>query len=220
MTLHYTTPLEFKAPDVSGGEFVGYLAVFDSVDLGGDSIAPGSFRKSLAQTKSLGVPLPLLWAHDQSVVLGRFTDLQEDAKGLYVKGQLTLGTQAAREKYALLKDRAVTGLSIGYSIPQGGSERRGDVRVLKEIDLHEGSLVAVPMHSDARVVSVKSLSSPDDLVRALREGRPLQFEPASRRKAGPLADQLWAFRNGSASDEADLAREIARTLSLHKLVKE
>lgn len=193
MILHYTTPLEFKAPEM-GGEFAGHLAIFNSPDIGGDSILPFAFQKTLAETKARGTPLPLLWAHDQSIVLGRFTELREDAKGLFVRGKLTLDTQPAREKYALLKDRAVTGLSIGYSVPDGGSERRGDVRLLKEIDLHEGSLVAVPMHPEARVTDVKSAmdcAHVPELERLLREALDL-----SSRKAKAAANALWPILNG------------------------
>jgi HK97 family phage prohead protease len=193
MNLHFSTPLEFKAPE-AGGQFVGYLAVLNSVDLGGDSIQPGSFQKTLAETKARGTPIPLLWSHDPSIVLGRFTELNEDAKGLFARGQLTLGTEAAREKYALLKDRAVTGLSIGYSVPDGGSERRGGTRLLKQIDLHEGSLVAVPMHPDARIAEVKSLLDCTDE----REIRNLLRERdcLSRTKATAAADALWRILSG------------------------
>lgn len=207
MNLHYSTPLEFKAPD-AGGEFLGYLAVLDSPDMSGDVILPGAFRKTLTETKARGVPLPLLWAHDQSVVLGKFIELNEDAKGLHVRGRLTLETQAAREKYALLKDRSVTGLSIGYSVPDGASERRGDNRLLKEIDLHEGSLVSIPMHPDARVTAVKSAldcTHPRELERLLRERLSL-----SSRKAIAAATALWPIlndRDGRDDDRDDQQAE-------------
>lgn len=199
MTLHYSTPLEFKASDA--GIVDGYLARFHTEDLGGDICLPGCFAKTLGETKARGTPIPLLWNHDAGIVLGKFAEMAEDSTGLRVRGHLTLATAAAREKYALLKDRAVTGLSIGYSIPQGGSERRGDVRLLKEIELHEGSLVAVPMHPDARVTAVKSAlacASPRELEQLLRDTIFL-----SSRKAKAAANAIWPILNEREAQEDD-----------------
>jgi len=202
VNLHYTQPLQFKAP-AADGEFAGMLAVFDTVDLGGDCIEKGAFADTLAAIRARGAPVPLLWSHDPKTVLGKFTELREESKGLFGRGRLTLETAAAREKYALLKDRAVSGLSIGYSLPDGGAQRRGDVRMLRKIELHEGSLVAVPMHPDARVTEVKALSDHRELERALREGRPIQFDPQSRRKAAALVAAWRATLSDPGDNEPD-----------------
>lgn len=206
--MRFTTPIEFKAPE-AGGEFAGYLAVIGTVDMGGDVIKPGAFAKTLAETKARGTPLPLFWNHDTSVVLGRFTDLAEDSKGLYAQGQLTLGTQAARETYALLKDRAVTGLSIGYSIADNGSKFTNGVRYLSQIDLFEGSLVAVPMHPDARIVSVKSLmdcADEHEVKNWLRE-----HDRLSRRVTSSAAADLWrTLRGGGGGNDFDY-RDLAKS---------
>lgn len=198
----FSLPLEIKASDVAGsGEFAGYAAVFGNVDLGGDVILPGAFERTLADHKKRGVTPPLLWSHDTHVVLGRVNDLREDRKGLYAEARLSLGTTAGAETYALLRDRAVGGMSIGYStVREDAGDRRA--RLLKEIELYEVSLVAVPMNPDARVTAVKAAldcAHPRELDRLLRDALGL-----SRRKAHDAANALWPILNGPGAQDDDL----------------
>ena len=80
--------------------------------------------------------------------------LVDSAAGLMIKGELDLDTQSGRDAYSRLKKGIVRGLSIGYSVTQKAFE--DGVRKLKEIDLFEVSLVAVPMNPAAQVTLVKS----------------------------------------------------------------
>lgn len=197
----YNTPLQVKAPDAAG-LFSGYGAIFNTKDLGGDAIQPGAFRDTLSAINARGAPLPVLWGHDQKISVGRYTSLREDGKGLLVEGRLTLETQAAKDAYALMRDRAVTGLSIGYAIPEGGSERKGDTRLLHKIDLHEVSLVAVPMHPDARVTQVKSLgtcSSERELQHILHHEH--RFTRSKSAAAAAALIQILRGKDGSTEDE-------------------
>jgi HK97 family phage prohead protease len=201
MSLKFSLPLEFKASDVaSTGEFSGYAAVFGNVDLGGDIILPGAFQKTLAAHKSAGTLPPLLWAHDMSLPIGRFTDMHEDRKGLFTSAKLSLQTKAASEAYALLRDGAVGGMSIGYSIPDGGAERAADGRLLKQVDLYESSLVAVPMNPLARVTAVKAMecTTPRELEAMLREHLSL-----SRRKSAAAANAIWPIISEREAQDDD-----------------
>lgn len=143
------------------GVFEGYASVFGNVDQGGDCVAPGAFRDSLARAKAAGKVIPMLWQHDQKEPVGIWTDIAEDSKGLHVKGQLLLEHDPlAQRAYGLLKAGAIGGLSIGYTIPCGGTQPEkgsgGFFQRLKEVDLHEISLVTMPMNTEARVTAVKS----------------------------------------------------------------
>ncbi len=201
MTTKFSLPLEIKASDVaSSGEFAGYAAAFGNVDLGGDVILPGAFAKTLAEHKARASQPALLWSHDQSMPIGTITTLNEDRKGLRMQGRLTLAVRAAAEAYALLKDGAVGGMSIGYSIPSGGAENGGDARLLKEIDLYEISLVAVPMNPAAQVTAVKAMdcANPRELERLLRDHLSL-----SKRKAVAASSALWPVLNGRDDQEDD-----------------
>lgn len=155
--------LEVKA-EGDEGEFTGYGSVFDALDSQGDKIVRGAF------TNSLVARMPkMLWQHNMGEPIGRWTEAREDSKGLYLRGKLSLGTTRGRDAYALMKDGALDGLSIGYRVPSGGAMREGNTRVLKEIDLWEVSLVTIPALSVAMVDGIKSGEfAEDDLEDLLR----------------------------------------------------
>ncbi|MDP9267272.1 MAG: HK97 family phage prohead protease [Acidobacteriota bacterium] len=132
------------------GMFKGLAAVYGNVDLGGDVIEPGAFTKTLSDK---GGEFPILWQHDsrKPIGLGKFTDSRE---GLVVEGKLTLESPTAAEAYALLRDRVVRGLSIGYDTISDKIEK--NIRHLLEIKLWETSLVTFPMNEMAQITDVKN----------------------------------------------------------------
>src|SRR5215468_7890967 len=44
---HLTVPVEWKTTAGTAGELEGYASVFGNVDLGGDVVVPGAFKKTL-----------------------------------------------------------------------------------------------------------------------------------------------------------------------------
>lgn len=150
--IHEAPPVEFRFAPGDTGTLSGYASVFGPpADMHGDIVKPGAFAKSLAS----GVRPLMLWSHDLSEPIGVWTDVREDSKGLLVTGRLTLETRRGAEAYALLKDGALNGLSIGFRAV-GLEDRADGGRLLTEIDLAEISLVTLPSASRARVSSVKS----------------------------------------------------------------
>lgn len=87
----------------------------------------------------------------------------EDQKGLAVVGQLAMDTTRGREAHALLKMRAINGLSIGFYSKEWKYDTENDVRTLTEVDLWETSLVTFPANSAARVTAVKSIETLESL---------------------------------------------------------
>lgn len=142
------------------GAFAGYAGLFDIVDRGRDRIARGAFAKSLRQRGVKGVKL--LWQHDPAEPIGVLDEVREDAKGLFVRGRLLLDIARARHAYALMKAAALDGLSIGYRTILSDTEPQSGVRVLREIDLWEVSLVTFPMQEGARVHQFKTAAGPPD----------------------------------------------------------
>jgi HK97 family phage prohead protease len=153
MTEHLALEVKFSEPS-EAGEFSGIASVFGEVDLMGDQVAPGAFRKSLAQHKAKGRMPLMLWSHQLDQPIGRWLDIRESAEGLVVKGKLLLDVARAREVYAMLKEKVVDGLSIGFRTVDSVRTKTG--RLLKEIDLAEVSVVSLPALASARVTSVKS----------------------------------------------------------------
>lgn len=141
--------------DKDYGTFEGYGSVFGNKDLGNDVIERGAFLKSLKRRKPQNVKL--LYQHKSDMPIGVFDEIKEDDHGLVVKGRLALKTQAGAEAYELLKMGALDGLSIGFRVnPKEVSyDKRGNKRIIKEVDLMEVSLVTFPMNPQATVRSVK-----------------------------------------------------------------
>jgi len=141
--------------DKDYGTFEGYGSVFGNKDLGNDVIERGAFLKSLKRRKPQNVKL--LYQHKSDMPIGVFDEIREDDHGLVVKGRLALKTQAGAEAYELLKMGALDGLSIGFRVnPKEVSyDKRGNKRIIKEVDLMEVSLVTFPMNPQATVRSVK-----------------------------------------------------------------
>jgi HK97 family phage prohead protease len=161
--------LKIKALDQATGSFTGLASTYGGPpDLVGDIIAPNAYAQSIA---SQGAGLPLLWCHDQSQPLG-LAKVSDSAAGLVLNGSLLMSDPAAQRAYAHLKAGSIKGLSIGYSTPPESSGKviynNDGSRTLKEVMLHECSLVAVPANPRAQVTSVKSLAQVEHLLHGIR----------------------------------------------------
>lgn len=167
------------------GTFEGYGSVFGNVDSYGEKVMPGAFIESLARHKREGTAVMMLWQHNPDEPIGVWEDLAEDAKGLWGKGRLIMEVQRAKEVYALLKAKAVRGLSIGYREVEADVEQA--VRLLKKLDLWEISPVSFAANTRARVSAVKS-DRMDEFARRLRDGEPMpikEFEDILREAGVP-----------------------------------
>lgn len=145
-------PLELKSID-SHGRFAGYASVFGVLDNQRDIVLRGAFAQTLPGRTS---EIKFLWQHRSDEPIGTFARMFEDARGLYVEGTLLLDVQRAREAYALLKQGAVSGLSIGYSPVRYTIDAETGARVLSEVKLWEVSLVTFPANEAAGVTVVKA----------------------------------------------------------------
>jgi hypothetical protein len=124
----------------------GYATLFGEIDLGGDIVRKGAFAMSLARRAE---PLPMLLEHAPRAQAGVWREVYEDRRGLFVRGLIDDAMPGAgRARRALA--RGVDGLSIGF-VPLV-SHRRGEGRVIEEIELLEVSIVAHPMQPQARLV--------------------------------------------------------------------
>lgn len=152
-----SVPLEIKS--VSGREFTGYGSVFGNVDYGGDVVLPGAFRRSLKEHAAAGTLPAMFWMHKADEVPGVWLEMREDKAGLAVRGEV-LDTSLGRDVRTLLEKKAVRGLSIGYR-PVETDWRDDGVRLLKEVELFEVSIVSLAMNPLARVEALKARLSAD-----------------------------------------------------------
>ena len=160
------------------GEFEGYASLFDVPDLGRDVVMPGAFAESLARRGVAAIRM--LWQHDPAEPIGRWLSVDEDRRGLRVRGRLNSSVGRAREIAALLREGAIDGLSIGYRVVEADRDRARGLRRLIRIDLWEISLVTFPMLPGARVEA-----RPPDPVGATALS--LAIRRAARRLSQPAA---------------------------------
>lgn len=185
---------QFEIKEVSeDGSFSGYGSTFGNVDHDRDVIAAGAFSKSLKK-KKVG-KIKMLWQHDPHQPIGVWEEMHEDSRGLFVKGRLLLDVEKGREAYALMKAGVLDSMSIGFAIPSGGYEidEKKRVRVIKEADLWEVSVVTFPANPKATIRRVKSAVPFQDLPLADR-GRAWDAESAESRV------RQWAGGGASIED--------------------
>lgn len=196
------------------GTFVGYGSVFGELDSYRDIVMPGAFTNSLKEFKSNGRKVPMLWQHDARSPIGVYTKLTEDDTGLLIEGECNLEVQQGRECHSLMKQGALTGLSIGYSTERDEWDETGMTRKLFQVKLWEISPVTFPAGDSARVSGIKAF----DLLTTLSECE------ASLRDAGYTKSEATGFiarvkalaaRSDSAdADQAMLDRVAAQLRTL------
>ena len=117
-------------------------ACFDQADHSGDIVRRGAFAASLRRRAASGVRM--LFQHDAGEPVGVWDAIEEDSRGLYVRGRILGDAPRGRAALALVRNGAVDGLSIGFRTIRA-QPRPGGGRELLELDLWEVSVVTFPM---------------------------------------------------------------------------
>ena len=158
-----TRTVAFHVKEISDkGTFTGYASVFDVLDYYRDVVRRGAFVKSLDAWRAKGRLPPILWQHDSRNPVGPHEEMYEDEKGLYVAGRLLIDdVPQARTAHALLKHKVISGMSIGFDIPDGGMEYDGKTNIwnVTAVDLWENSLATFPANEECQVDEVKAVAT-------------------------------------------------------------
>jgi len=131
----------------------GYASLFGQADMSGDVVERGAFAASLL---SISGRLPMLLGHETTEPIGVWDRLFEDRTGLFVSGRLIGGNLRTERTARLIREGALSGLSIGYRAKRASRKGRG--RTLLELDLWEVSVVAFPMLRAARITQIDDLN--------------------------------------------------------------
>jgi HK97 family phage prohead protease len=153
--------VDFKALDATTGEFEAIVAVFGNVDAIGDRVVEGAFTKTLAQWRSSGDPIPIIWSHNWGDPYAHIGSADPDqveelkGRGLKVRGRIDLDNPVAAQVYRLLKGRRVKQFSFGYEVRQEHRAKDG-ANDLIELGLLEVGPTLRGMNPSTELLSVKS----------------------------------------------------------------
>lgn len=221
--LHSFDADHFKI-DSKTGVFEGYASMFNGIDSYNDTVLPGAYKDTI---KSRQRPVAMFFNHafmrtDMPAKIGKWDSMEEDDYGLKVKGSLTIGHPTADAVLASMKHGTIGGLSIGYRIPEGGSERDGKIRKLKRIDLIEVSVVEDPADLGA-VIDRNSIKAAVDEMRTLADAEALLRDAGMFSKAAAMdfISRLQAviLREAGETGTKGLVSDLKQTLDSLTLPK-
>lgn len=194
------------------GEIIGYGSTFGGdPDTYGDVIAAGAFRDSLKAHKDAGTMPKMFWQHDRCEPIGKWLEAEEDNHGLLLRGKLNLDVQRAREAYALLREKDIDGLSIGYRIREYSVDTDTQIWTLEKLDLLEVSVVSIGANDNATISSVKAAKACHDLIERLKAGDRLsgrEFETVLKGALGLSNSQAERVARLHLSGQGDPAKAL------------
>lgn len=197
------------------GFFSGYLAVFNNIDSHGDVIRKGAFLKTIEEWNSKGKYPAIFWNHDPDEPIGVFTLMREDEKGLYVEGRLLISDIVrAKSTYALMKVKAIDGMSIGYITIQATHDPQTMIRELLELELVEGSIVAFPSNPNSLISSVKSKLQDGELPSLPEFEKFLRESGFSKTQATVIASKGLRHLLSESEGENEKAESISNALNI------
>lgn len=149
---------EIKA-DGDDMTFEGYASVFGNKDSWDDVMVQGAFSKTIKENKKR---IKVLAMHDFYSVIGIPKTLEEDTKGLYFNAKIS-ETQLGKDIFTLIKDKAITEMSIGYNalkweVDRDENSKNYGTRYLKEVRLWEISPVTWGANERAKIKGLNIFS--------------------------------------------------------------
>jgi HK97 family phage prohead protease len=152
---------EYKATDEGNGTISGYFSVFGNVDRSNEIVVKGAFQNTIPQFLKSGF---IASNHEfSSIPIAMPLQAFEDEIGLFVTAEFH-STPKAQEMRRTVQERVAKGLevktSIGYQVNDAEYNTEG-VRLLKDLELFECSIVNTPANPRAALTSVKSLLAND-----------------------------------------------------------
>lgn len=217
--------IKFADTGASPGAFSGYASIYGERDGQGDIVAPGAFDVSIAERKATGRALPMYMQHGAAMggdprPVGVWDSVESDSRGLKVAGRLVgLETDAGKYNYALVREGAVKGLSIGYRAVKVlyGKTESDPKRTLQQIKLFEISLVDDPALASARIDQIKSAKD----IKTIREFEDFLRDEGKFSHAAAKAIAARGFKaNPEPRDEDGIGEAIAGPFAaLAKLIR-
>lgn len=134
----------------------GYASTND-IDRSGDIVSASVWELGLENY--LKNPIILAY-HDYTKPIGRMVEHRLDSKGLWIKARIS--SAAEDNIFELVKDEVVTAFSIGFRVKDAEYNQALDVFLIKEIELHEISVVPVPCNQNTLFSLSKAFDTAED----------------------------------------------------------
>ena len=145
----------------------------------------------------------ILFNHDHTKPIGKMISVDAKDDGLYVKGRISNSKDPEISRVRdLVKEGILNSLSVGIMVKD--EDMKDGVNHIKSVELHEVSVVAVPMNQDSQfTVTAKSMQAP--LLDCLK-----QISDELGQKDLSKAYDLLAKSKDSLATVEDVAKSIAR----------
>jgi len=150
----------------------GYASTNDK-DRHGDVVPTGVWDKGLQDY--LKNPVILAY-HNHTMPVGKMVEHKVDEKGLWIKAKIS---DAAGDVYKLIKKGILSAFSIGFRIKDAEYNTAAEVFLVKDLELHEISVVSVPANQNTLFSLSKSFDS-DEEFKLFKK----QFAPSSESAKG------------------------------------
>ena len=152
MDHHLTMTHEIRAQDE--GLIEGYIAKWGVVDSYNSRFQKGSFSQTIRGRLD---KIRVLFNHDTSEPIGRLLDIQEDDIGVFVRAQLVMAVDKAKDTFNLIKGGAIDSFSFGFRTISDKYE--DGVQVITEVVLGEISPVIFPASEQSTITSARSIDN-------------------------------------------------------------
>ena len=175
--------------DEGTGTFECYGNVKGNIDHAKDRTLDGAYVKSIERHKSNGTMPKMFWMHNPyDLPVGKWIDMREDAKGLWMKGKLSK-TAMGKDIEILAKDGALDSFSIGYSVIEEKWNHEKNCNDLIELDIVETSWVNMACNEESRLVGIKAKMEQDELPTKRELEKFLRESGLSRKQAEVIASK-------------------------------
>lgn len=154
----YAEIKQVKLSEESGDLVIKGYANTVAKDRAGDVIPAETWKTSSALTNYMKNPI-LLAFHNHTMPIGEVTALNITSEGLEVTARIP--KSAPEHVYGLIKDQILKAFSVGFRILDADYNSDADIFVIKDLELHEISVVSVPCNQDSLFSLQKSLGSKD-----------------------------------------------------------
>ena len=130
----------------------GYASTNDR-DRQGDVVPAGVWKSGMANY--LKNPIILAY-HNHTMPIGKMVDYKADEHGLWIKAQIP---SEVGDIYKLIKKGILSAFSIGFRVKDAEYEQASETFMIKDLELHEISVVSVPANQNTLFSLAKAFDS-------------------------------------------------------------